>query len=157
MLTEDMKRIVREERFGFVATVCPDGTPNLSPKGTTTAWDNHHLAFADIDSSQTIANLRLNPVTEINVVDSLIRKGYRFKGTATILTEGSLFEQILDYYKMRGMTMHIRSIVLVKVEYAAALISPVYSLGLSEVEVRNRWYRYWDTLNREQFQEPTGE
>ena len=53
--------------------------------------------------------------------------------------------------------MHIRSIVLVKVEYAAALISPVYSLGLSEVEVRNRWYRYWDTLNREQFQEPTGE
>ena len=75
MLTEDMKRIVREERFGFVATVCPDGTPNLSPKGTTTAWDNDHLAFADIDSSQTIANLRLNPVTEINVVDSLIRKG----------------------------------------------------------------------------------
>lgn len=130
---------------------------NLSPKGTTTAWDNDHLAFADIDSSQTIANLRLNPVTEINVVDPLIRKGYRFKGTATILTEGSLFEQILAYYKNRGMTMPVRCIVLVEVEYAAALVSPVYSLGLSEVEVRNRWYRYWDTLNREQFQEPTGE
>ena len=157
MLTDDMKRIVREERFGFVATICPDGTPNLSPKGTTTAWDNDHLVFADIDSSQTIANLRLNPVTEINVVDPLIRKGYRFKGTASILTEGSLFEQILAYYKHRGVTTAIRCIALIKVEYAAALVSPVYSLGLGEAEVRNRWYRYWDTLNREQFQEPTGE
>src|SRR6266581_2563776 len=30
-----MKRLVTEQRLGFVATVCPDGTPNLSPKGTT--------------------------------------------------------------------------------------------------------------------------
>jgi uncharacterized protein len=157
ILTEAMKKIVREERFGFVATVCPDGTPNLSPKGTTTAWDNDHLAFADIDSSQTVANLRLNPVTEINVVDPVIRKGYRFKGTATILTEGALFEQILAYYKSRGVATAIRCIVLVKVEYAAPLVSPVYSHGLTEAEVRNRWYRYWDTLHREQIQEPTGE
>ena len=35
-LTEEMKRVVLEQKLGFVATVCPDGTPNLSPKGTTT-------------------------------------------------------------------------------------------------------------------------
>ena len=34
VLTEDMKRVVREQRLGFVATVGPDGTPSLSPKGT---------------------------------------------------------------------------------------------------------------------------
>jgi len=32
ILTEDMKRVVNEQRLGFVATVCPDGTPSLSPK-----------------------------------------------------------------------------------------------------------------------------
>jgi len=157
MLTEDMKRVVREQRFGFIATVCPDGTPNLSPKGTTTAWDDDHLVFAAIASSQTIANLHLNPVTEINVVDPMIRKGYRFKGTATILTEGPLFEQILDYYKWRGTAAPIRSVVLVKVERAASLISPVYTLGLKEPAVRNSWLRYWDSLNREKITEPTGE
>ncbi len=157
MLTEGMKRVVREQRFGFVATVCPDGTPNLSPKGTTTAWDDDHLLFADIASSQTIANLRLNPVTEINVVDPMIRKGYRFKGTAAILAEGPLFEQILAYYKHRGIANPIRSVVLVKVEHAAPLISPVYTLGLREPAVRNCWLRYWDSLNREQITEPTGE
>jgi hypothetical protein len=48
ILTDDMKRIVREQRLGYVATVCPDGTPNLSPKGTTAVWDDDHLMFADI-------------------------------------------------------------------------------------------------------------
>jgi len=36
ILTADMQRVVREQRLGYVATVCPDGTPSLSPKGTTT-------------------------------------------------------------------------------------------------------------------------
>jgi hypothetical protein len=30
ILTDDMKRIIREQKLGFVATVCPDGTPNLA-------------------------------------------------------------------------------------------------------------------------------
>ena len=28
-LTADMQRVVRGQRLGYVATVCPDGTPNL--------------------------------------------------------------------------------------------------------------------------------
>jgi predicted pyridoxine 5'-phosphate oxidase superfamily flavin-nucleotide-binding protein len=40
--------VVLEQRLAFAATVCPDGTPNLSPKGMTTVWDGTHLAFADI-------------------------------------------------------------------------------------------------------------
>ena len=40
VLTSEMKRLVVRERLGFVATVCPDGTPNLSPKGTTEVWDS---------------------------------------------------------------------------------------------------------------------
>ena len=74
ILTPDMKRVLEEQRLGFVATVCPDGTPNLSPKGTTTAWDDDHLIFADIHSPGTIANLHHNPHVEVNVVDPLDRK-----------------------------------------------------------------------------------
>ena len=43
MLNSEMKRMVERQRLGFVATVCPDGTPNLSPKGTTAVWDDDHL------------------------------------------------------------------------------------------------------------------
>src|SRR3979409_2407685 len=97
-----MKRVVEEQRLGFVATVCPDGTPNLSPKGTTTVWDDDHLVFADLHSPNTVANLPHNPAGEINVVDPIIRKGYRFKGAAQVLTEGDLYEQITGFYEQRG-------------------------------------------------------
>jgi predicted pyridoxine 5'-phosphate oxidase superfamily flavin-nucleotide-binding protein len=76
ILTDEMQRLVRRIRLGYVATVCPDGTPNLSPKGTTTVWDDDHLVFADLRSPNTVANLRHNPMVEINVVD-------RFSARAT--------------------------------------------------------------------------
>src|SRR6185369_17957628 len=78
ILTPEIKEFVKQTKLGFVATVCPDGTPNLSPKGTTTVWDDDHLVFADIHSPGTVANLRQNPAVEINVVDPEVRKGYRF-------------------------------------------------------------------------------
>jgi predicted pyridoxine 5'-phosphate oxidase superfamily flavin-nucleotide-binding protein len=69
ILTEDMKRVVREQRLGFYATVCGDGSPNLSPKGTTHVWDDDHLFFADIRSPQMVANIRRGSLVEVNVVD----------------------------------------------------------------------------------------
>lgn len=145
-LTEDMKRVLNEQRLGFIASVCPDGTPNLSPKGTTTAWDDEHIIFADICSPRTIANIQQQPVVEINVVDPVARKGYRFKGPATIYEEGPLFEKALAFYRQRGTTSPIRHIVLVKVERATPLISPAYDQGRTEDEIRDTWLRYWEAL-----------
>ena len=152
ILTEDMKRLVSEQRLGFVATVCPDGTPNLSPKGTTAVWDDEHIVFADIRSPATVSNLRRNPSTEINVVDPMVRKGYRFKGVASVVTEGALFERILDFYRTErnldeGRTM-IRSFVLVKINEAMPLISPAYDQGLTEEQVREKMQHYFDSLQR---------
>jgi predicted pyridoxine 5'-phosphate oxidase superfamily flavin-nucleotide-binding protein len=145
-LTEDMKRVITEQRLGFVASVCPDGTPNLSPKGTTTVWDDDHLIFADICSPGTVANVQLQPVVEINVVDPVARKGYRFKGPATVYQEGPFFEQAVAFYRERGTTSPIQHIVLVKVEHAVPLISPVYDQGKIEEQVRQQWLHYWQTL-----------
>ena len=152
ILTEDMKRVVSEQRLGFVATVCPDGTPNLSPKGTTAVWDDDHIVFADIRSPATVSNLRRNPSTEINVVDPMVRKGYRFKGVASVVTEGALFERILDFYRTErnldeGRT-RIRSFVVVKINEAMPLISPAYDQGPTEDQVREKMQHYFDSLQR---------
>ncbi len=147
ILTEDMKRVVEQQKLGFVATVCPDGTPNLSPKGSTAVWDDDHLIFADFRSPGTIENLRLNPSLEVNLVDSVVRKGYRFKGHAQVVTEGPLFEAGCEFYQRRGLTNPVRGIVLVKVERALPLISPAYDQGKTEEQVRSEWQQYWDSLN----------
>jgi predicted pyridoxine 5'-phosphate oxidase superfamily flavin-nucleotide-binding protein len=148
ILTDDMKRIVREQRLGFVATVCPDGTPNLSPKGTTEVWDDDHLVFADLRSPQTVRNLKENPAIEINMVDQVVRKGYRFKGTAAVLTEGEQFERglLLLQGNREIDPERVRAIVLVEVKDAKPLTSPAYDWGATEDQVRAEWERYWDDL-----------
>jgi uncharacterized protein len=138
ILTDDMRRLVEAE-LGFIATVCPDGTPNLSPKGTIAVWDDDHLVFADLRSPGTVANLRANPSIEINVVDQLSRKGYRFKGAAVVHTEGDVFERGVQLYQARGTVQareRIRGIVIVAVERALAVTSPSYDVGLTEDELR---------------------
>lgn len=151
ILSEDMKRLVREQRLGFVATVCPDGTPNLSPKGTTAVWDDEHLVFADIRSPGTVENLRSNPAIEVNVVDPITRKGYRFKGRGAVLTDGARFEAVIAFYEdgelqVRDARSRIHSAVLVKVERALPLVSPAYDLGLSEDAVRAGWWKHFESL-----------
>jgi uncharacterized protein len=144
ILTDDIKEFVRKQKLGFIATVCPDGTPNLSPKGTTTVWDDDHLIFADIHSPGTINNLLNNPAIEINVVDVFIRKGYRLKGTGRVLTQGELFEEILAFYNQNGLAHVIRNIVLVKIDRVLPVVSPAYDRDIQEEDVRKRWMDYWN-------------
>jgi len=146
ILTDDMKRIVREQRLGYIATVCPDGTPNLSPKGTTAVWDDDHLVFADIRSPQSVQNIQNNPSVEVNVVDPLVRKGYRFKGQGVVHRSDELFQRGCQMYREMGLTIEIQAVVLIRVERALPLVSPAYDRGATEEQVKNRWRSYWRKL-----------
>jgi predicted pyridoxine 5'-phosphate oxidase superfamily flavin-nucleotide-binding protein len=156
ILTTEMQRVVEEQRLGFVATVCPDGSPNLSPKGTTAVWDGDHLAFANIASPRTVANLRHNPRVEVNVVDQFVRKGFRFKGVASILESGASYDQAIAFYRARGVQSTIREVVLIRVHSAAPVISPAYDFGASEDEVRANWERHFGVASREKRVSPSG-
>lgn len=157
VISTEMKRVVEEQRLGFVATVCPDGTPNLSPKGTTAVWDDDHLVFANIRSPGTLANLRRNAAVEVNVVCPVARKGYRFKGVASVLESGSVHDEIVAFYRKRGVTSPIREVVMIRVQRAQPIDSPAYDLGLSETEVRAKWERYWQSIRNGKAGTPTGE
>jgi predicted pyridoxine 5'-phosphate oxidase superfamily flavin-nucleotide-binding protein len=148
VLTDDMKRVVRQQRLAFVATVCPDHTPNLSPKGCIAVWGDDHLVFANIRSPRTIANLRHNPAIEINVVDPFVRKGYRFKGSATVEEAGPRYEEITAFFRARGVQSPIREVVVVAVDRALPVTSPAYDRGVSEAETRARWERHHEAVNR---------
>jgi uncharacterized protein len=149
-LSHDMQRVVREQSLGFVATVTPDGRPNLSPKGTTTVFDAQHLMFADVSSPGTVANLAQNPNIEVNVVDPIVRKGYRFKGTAVAYTDGPMYEQGIAVLRERGSTTpreRIRSIVVIEVTDAAPVLSPAYDTGATEAGLAERWLQHHTELH----------
>ena len=154
MLTADMKRVIEEQRLGFVATSSPDGTPNVSPKGTFAVLDDRTIAFGEIRSPGTLQNLKTNPRIEVNFIDVFVRKGYRFAGTATVVRRGEAgFETLLPKL---GSTLapRIRAIVTIAVTRALPLTSPAYDDGKTEPELRRSWTKRFRLLQpRQQFEE----
>jgi uncharacterized protein len=142
LLTEDMKRMVANLRLCYVATVTPDGKPNLSPKGSLRVIDDEHLAFADIMSPATIRNLKSNPYIEVNMVDPFLRRGYRFKGVAAIVTEGETFDLVAnELWEREGRQYPVNAVVHITVQIALPVRSPAYvfNKGVKEENVRKIW------------------
>lgn len=144
-IPKDVQSFVTEQRLGFVATIRADGSPSLSPKGTLTVWDDEHLTFADLASPGTIRNLERDPRIEVNVVDPVVRKGWRFSGTAEVLHHGDRFQAGVQFFERLSLPdapHRVRSVVMVRVASITPLISPAYSDGSSEQEIRRRsWSR----------------
>ena len=141
---DEIKQFVNFQKLGYVATVSSDGTPNLSPKGTIAILDDSRLVFANIRSPQTITNLRNNPSIEINVIDPFSRMGYRFQGTAKIISNGDDFQKILKFFEEKKIKSKILDIVIVNVESFSEVTSPSYDLGQKKDDLVKKWKQYYN-------------
>ena len=141
---DEIRNFVNFQKLGYVATISSDGTPNLSPKGTIVILDDSRLVFANIRSPQTIENLTQNPSIEINVIDPFSRMGYRFKGMANVLSAGSDFKKILDYFQKKGIKSKISDIIVVDVKSFSKITSPSYDLGLKKDDLVKKWKQYYN-------------
>jgi uncharacterized protein len=150
VLTPDMRAVIRSAHLCFVATVTPEGRPNLSPKGTIRVWDDRHLFFLDIASPGTRANLAANPWMELNVVDQLSRRGYRFFGRVTLHASGDIFEKAVRIVVGEEKARYpVACVVMLAVERAAPLISPGYWNVADETAMRVNWRERRMALDRE--------
>ncbi len=149
ILSPEMQQLVRDQRLGFVASISPDGYPNVSPKGSLTVLDDYNLVFADVDSPHTVQNLSVDPKTEVNVVDPFARRGYRFRGTAEVLHSGTSYWKVLEMYREEGSDVRrVRAVVIVAVEKATPLVSPIYTTHVEEDAIRAIWEEYHSKRRR---------
>ena len=149
-LTDDMRAVIQSAHLCFAATVTPEGQPNLSPKGTIRVWDEHHLFFLDIASPGTRRNLRRNPCMELNVVEHLSRRGYRFFGRASLHRDDSVWTEARRRILAEEKTEYpAENVVLLEVERADALISPGYLHIHTEAEMRRAWRERRAVLDQE--------
>jgi len=151
MLTADMRAVIDATHLCFAATVTPDGRPNLSPKGTINSWDDRRLFFLDIASPGTRANLAHSPWMELNVVETLSRRGYRFAGRAEQHAPGSprYDEGVRRVYGDGEPGYPIAGIVILTVERTAPLLSPAYWRMDDEAAIREFWRQRREALDRE--------
>ncbi len=135
-------RCIEMWRLGFVATVTPGGRPSVSPKGTFIVVDDETIAFGEIRSPQTVANLTVNPELEVNFVDQFIRKGVRIRGRAEFLRPGTPdFDGLLPRFEelFGELTQRINMIVRIPVDEARPLTTPPYDDGATEEEMIALW------------------
>ncbi len=150
ILTDDMRAVVHAAHLCFAATVTPDCRPNLSPKGTIRVWDERHLFFLDIASPTTRANLQHSPWIELNVVDQLSRRGYRFLGEATLHVDDAVYTAATQrVFTEEGHSYPVYAVILIAVERALPLLSPGYMHIADESSVRAAWYDRRRVLDEE--------
>jgi predicted pyridoxine 5'-phosphate oxidase superfamily flavin-nucleotide-binding protein len=143
-ISADVEAIIKQAMLSFVATVNEDGTPSLSPKASLTVR-NGVLYFADIASPRTIRNLKRNPAVEVNVVDVFQRRGYRFKGHASVLPQGDEeYSMIADWVRAtNGPEYPVDHVVRIQLVSITPLLSPAHVFAepvRSQDEIRNTYY-----------------
>lgn len=144
ILSESIQNFVAQQRLGFLATVCPDGTPNLSPKGLTFVYSDEAIVMGEVRSPNSIENLLAQPIAELNVVDRNKRRGFRFKGRCEVYRAGEDFDRFVAFLREKGAQSEINSIIVMRVDRLQPLISPAYDDGTSEAELELRWQRHYN-------------
>jgi predicted pyridoxine 5'-phosphate oxidase superfamily flavin-nucleotide-binding protein len=149
LLTDEMRSMIATTGLCFAATVGEDGLPNLSPKASLAVIDDDHIGFADCMSPQTVVNVRANPAMEINIVDMFLRRGYRFKGKAVVVEDGSDFDAVAKpFWEKAGDMYPVNYVVKMKVEVARPVNSPIYTYQpeLTEDEIRERYLEIYTRI-----------
>lgn len=139
MLSDALQDFVNEWRLGHLATIGVQG-PNVSPKGTFQALDANRIAFAEIRSPNSMANLAEDARVEVNMVDVFSRKGARFRGNAVFHAMASPEAEALRprWVDLFGEELMQRSsgFVVIDVTTAKPLTTPAYDVGATEQALR---------------------
>lgn len=78
----------------WVATVGPDGAPNVSIKGSGSLLDDDRIVFADLYSRETFENLERDPRVAVGVHDYANKVAMQIKGHAQIVDHGDLVDDM---------------------------------------------------------------
>ena len=149
MITDNMRRMVEQNTIGFVATVDAQGKPCVSPKGTFIVLDNKRIAFSDIRSPGTRRNIRANPAVEVNFIDVFRRHACRFRGEAEhIGRDDERFDELhARFSKWQSLMHRMGGIVVIEVEEAELVKSPIYDEGCDEQALVAQWLDYYQGLH----------
>lgn len=131
------KDLIAKFPLGFVATVTPDGRPAVSPKGTFLVLDDQTIAFGEIRSPATLANLAHLPEAEVNFIDQWLRKGVRVRGPARVIEPGAEFDRLIGKWRAvwGDLAQRINVLVLITAEEVKPVTTPPYDDGATEEEM----------------------
>ncbi|MEM7534814.1 MAG: pyridoxamine 5'-phosphate oxidase family protein [Chloroflexota bacterium] len=137
-LTQPMQEIIHNYSAGSVATVNDDGTPAVSPKATFVVINDECIAFGNIRSPKTVANILVRPAVEVNFIDVLTRRAVRVAGYAEVVDKTSAQGQALMPTFMALWEPYVadmENFVSIALTRAELILSPAYDVGYTQEEL----------------------
>ena len=113
-LTKEMKEMIGSQQC-FHATVSKEGIPNSAPKRSTRVFDDETLIFTEGIGGRTYQNILDGSKVAVAVVNRETVDGYRFIGTAEVLTHGAIYDKTAEMSLQAGMPKP-KAAVLVKID-----------------------------------------
>ncbi|MES9828405.1 MAG: pyridoxamine 5'-phosphate oxidase family protein [Candidatus Thiodiazotropha sp.] len=89
MLSTEIQESIKECVLCWLATVDSDGAPNVSTKEMFVSDGNDQILIANIASPNSTKNIESNNNVCVSFIDIFKQKGFKVKGTATIIGESA--------------------------------------------------------------------
>lgn len=99
-MTEKMVEMFEKVPAAILGTASSDGVPNAVPIGAKKIIDNETILISDQFFNKTLANMKANPKVSLTYWEG--HDGYQIKGTVTIETTGSRFEETAKWIEEMG-------------------------------------------------------
>ena len=117
-MTDRMREIFNKVPTVVLSTATIDGIPNAVPVGAKKLVDGETILFSDQFFKKTLANLKSNPRVAVLFWDG--HEGYQLKGTVTIETAGSRFEETVRWIEELssrvGFPLKSKGVIVMKIE-----------------------------------------
>lgn len=113
VLTDAVKKVLKETDMWVLATVDKNGIPNAVPINFVDVLNDTQIMLVDNLMNKTRANLEVNQNVAVTVWHE--HEGYQIKGTATVETSGANFESGLAQVKKEKPYIDPKGVVVVDI------------------------------------------
>jgi hypothetical protein len=141
-LTDEMRHRINNARVDgypcIMATASPEGLPNAGYRGSLMVFDDESLAYRERGQLSARNQLEENPKVVVLFRDSRSEVGWKFRCTATLHSEGPVYQQVMDRLVELGYSADPQSegvAVVLHVDQVLTLFGEV----LQEREPNLRW------------------
>ena len=128
-LDQAMRQTIERSVLCWLASVDAEGNPNVSPKEVFCDFEDE-LLVAHVASPGTARNLSTRPQVCVSMVDVFVQKGYKFRGTATVLKRNHPdFEPRHDRLAaLAGPDFPIAAVIQIELTAVEPILAPRYRL-----------------------------
>lgn len=129
-INESVRTDIANSVLCWLASVDADGVPNVTPKEIFAAHGDERIVIADINSANSVRNIRNHAAVCVSFVDIFRQRGFKLVGKARIVMPDELgyAELAADLLAKAGPGFPIRAVIDVHIEKIGRIWAPSYAL-----------------------------